>query len=90
MPQSDRSRPLDGAGGMYTWMRQVLAHEPGNGLYRKRPGMIEPVFADEKYNRAIDRFQRRGRAAALSEWRIVNATHNLLKLHRHRISLATG
>ena len=61
-------------GGMYTWMRQVLAHEPGNGLYRKRPGMIEPVFADEKYNRAIDRFQRRGRAAALSEWRLVNAT----------------
>ena len=77
-------------GGMYTWMRQVLAHEPGNGLYRRRPGMIEPVFADEKYNRGIDRFQRRGRAAALSEWRLINTTHNLLKLHRHRISPATG
>jgi transposase len=77
-------------GGMYTWMRQVLAHEPGNGLYRKRPGMIEPVFADEKFNRGIDRFQRRGRAAALSEWRLINATHNLLKLHRHRISPTTG
>ena len=48
-------------GGMYTWMRQVLANEPGNGLYRRRPGMIEPVFADEKYNRGINRFQRRGR-----------------------------
>ena len=78
------------SGGMYRWMRQVLAHEPGNGLYRRRPGMIEPVFADQKYNRGVDRFQRRGRAAALSEWRLVNATHNLLKLHRHRISPATG
>lgn len=78
------------SGGMYSWMRQVLAHEPGNGLYRRRPGIIEPVFADEKYNRGIDRFQRRGRAAALSEWRLVNATHNLLKLHRHRHSPATG
>jgi hypothetical protein len=38
------------AGGMYTWMRRVLAHEPGNGLYRKLPGMIEPVFAPHRRN----------------------------------------
>lgn len=93
VPPDSRSR--DGArvgwtGGMYSWMRQVLDHEPGNTLYRKRPGMIEPVFGDEKFNRGIDRFQRRGRTAALSEWRLVNTTHNLLKLHRHRISPATG
>jgi Transposase DDE domain len=75
---------------MYAWMRQVLTHQPGKGPYRKRPGMIEPVFADQKYNRGINRFQRRGRSAALSEWRVVAATHNLLKLHRHRIALATG
>lgn len=77
-------------GGMYAWMRLVLSNEPGRGLYRKRPAMIEPVFADEKYNRGIDRFQRRGRAAVHSEWRLINATHNLLKLHRHRIAPATG
>ena len=93
VPPDSRNRkgPRAGwTGGMYSWMRQVLSHEPGNGLYRKRPGMIEPVFADEKFNRGIDRFQRRGEAAALSEWRLINATHNLLKLHRHRISPATG
>ena len=45
--------------------------------------MIEPVFADTKFNRRIDRFQRRGRAAARSEWRLITATHNLLKLWRH-------
>jgi transposase len=93
VPPDSRNRKGERAGwtgGMYSWMRQVLAHEPGNGLYRKRPGMIEPVFADEKFNRGIDRFQRRGQAAALSEWRLINATHNLLKLHRHRISPATG
>jgi transposase len=70
-------------GGAYAWMRTVLAHEPGRGLYRRRPGMIEPVFADEKHNRKIDRFQRRGRAAVSSEWRLINATHNLLKLVCH-------
>ena len=86
VPPDSRNRKGERAGwsgGMYSWMRQVLSHEPGKGLYRKRPGMIEPVFADEKFNRGVDRFQRRGEAAALSEWRFVNATHNLLKLHRH-------
>ena len=77
-------------GGAYAWMRTVLAHEPGRGLYNQRSVMIEPVFADEKYNRRIDRFQRRGRAAVSSEWRLINATHNLLKLHRHRLAAATG
>ena len=45
--------------------------------------MIEPVFGQTKHNRGIDRFQRRGRAAVRSEWRLITATHNLLKLHRH-------
>ena len=43
--------------------------------------MIEPVFGDIKFNRKLDRFQRRGRAACRSEWRLIAATHNLLKLH---------
>ncbi|HWY89230.1 MAG TPA: transposase [Solirubrobacteraceae bacterium] len=46
--------------------------------------MIEPVFAYIKHNRRADRFQRRGRAACRSEWRLITATHNLLKLHRHQ------
>jgi hypothetical protein len=49
---------------------------------------VEPVFAQIKFNRRINRFQRRGRAAALSEWRLVAATHNLLKLHNHWTSPA--
>jgi hypothetical protein len=44
--------------------------------------MIEPVFGDTKFNRKIDRFQRRGRAACHSEWRLITATHNLLKVWR--------
>jgi hypothetical protein len=48
--------------------------------------MIEPVFADTKFNRRIDRFQRRGRAAWRSEWRLITATHNLLKLWRYQMA----
>ncbi|MCW3047888.1 MAG: transposase, partial [Solirubrobacterales bacterium] len=74
-------------GGLYAFMRRVLATPTGAELYRKRKAMIEPVFGHTKFNRKIDRFQRRGRAACRSEWRLITATHNLLKLHT---TLATG
>jgi transposase len=73
-------------GGAYAHMRRVLETDLGGGLYRKRKAMIEPVFANTKFNRRIDRFQRRGRSAARSEWRLITATHNLLKLHKHRLA----
>jgi transposase len=73
-------------GGRYSWMRRVLASERGSRLYRRRSPTIEPVFAQIKFNRKIDRFQRRGLSAVRSEWRLAAATHNLLKLHSHRIA----
>ena len=77
-------------GGAYAFMRRVLETDHGGGLYRKRQGMIEPVFADTKFNRRIDRFQRRGRSACRSEWRLITATHNLLKLYRHQMAPAAA
>lgn len=47
--------------------------------------MIEP---DTKFNRGCNRFLRRGRAACRSEWRLIKATSNLLKLHRHSLRAA--
>jgi transposase len=64
-------------GGLYAFMRRVLATEHGGGLYRQRQPMIEPVFGQTKHNRGLDRFQRRGRAAVRTEWRLITATHNL-------------
>jgi hypothetical protein len=73
-------------GGLYAFMRRVLATDLGAGLYGKRRVMIEPVFGDVKFNRRIDRFQRRGRSACRSEWRLIAATHNLLKLRAHQMA----
>ena len=73
-------------GGRYTAMREVLATDYAGGLYRRRKVMVEPVFAQTKHNRRINQFQRRGRSAARSEWRLITATHNLLKLHKHQIA----
>ncbi len=43
-------------GGLYTFMRRVLARERGGELYAERQSMIESIFADTKFNRRIDRF----------------------------------
>jgi transposase len=75
-------------GGHYDFMRRVLATDRGGSLYRRRQPMIEPVFAQMKFNRGLDRFRRRGRGAVRSEWRLITATHNLLKLHRHALTAA--
>ena len=72
--------------GFYQQMRDKLATDHGRELYALRKITIEPVFGQIKYNRHIQQFMRRGRAAALSEWRLVTATHNLLKLHNHWIT----
>lgn len=70
-------------------MRRVLANPRGHELYRQRPITIEPVFGQIKFNRTIKRFQRRGRTACRSEWRLIAPTHNVLKLHTHRLCAAT-
>ena len=73
-------------GGLYAFMRRVLQTDHGKDLYRKRKATIEPVFGQIKFNRGFDRFKRRGRSACRSEWRLFGASHNLLKLHNHRIA----
>lgn len=63
-------------------MQRVITSPHGAALYRRRQQMIEPIFAQTKVTRRADRFQRRGLAACRSEWRLIAATHNLLKLYR--------
>jgi transposase len=69
-------------------MRERLRSEDGARLYAQRMSMIEPIFGQTKHNRKIDRFQRRGLPAVRSEWRLITATHNLLKLWRHTPAVA--
>ena len=68
--------------------RQALDLLGVGDLYSRRKWMVEPVFAQIKANRGIGRFKRRGRAAARSEWRLIAATHNLLKLYRSGLAPA--
>jgi len=89
-PDADRRKePRPGRrGGLYDFTRRVLATDSGKTLYLKCQGMVEPVFGQIKHNRRADRFLRRGLSAVRSDWRLLTATHNLLKLHRHRLATA--
>lgn len=63
-------------------MTQTLESEEVKRRYRRRGALVEPVFGNVKSNRGCDRFSRRGKVAARSEWRLFAATHNLLRLWR--------
>ena len=87
----NRSGPRPGwTSGRPAFMRTVLSSELGHELYRKRKQMIEPVFAHTKHNRGVRQFHRRGLRAVRTEWRLLMATHNLTKLHRHQIATAAA
>ena len=89
-PDADRRKePRPGRrGGIYDFVRRVLATDSGKELYLRRQGIVEPVFGQVKSNRGANRFLRRGRSAVRAEWRLLTATHNLLKLHRHTLAAA--
>jgi hypothetical protein len=89
-PDADsRKEPRPGRrGGLYDFARRILQTDWGNQLYLRRQGSVESVFGQIKENRGVRRFQRRGRLAVLAEWRLLTATHNLRKLHQHRLAAA--
>jgi len=79
---SKRSIGKNRKGPRYDFMRRVIATNRGRGLYSQRKHVIEPIFGQIKHNRHISRFQRRGITACRSEWRLIAASHNILKLWR--------
>ena len=63
-------------------MERKLLTKRGAALYKKRAQTVEPVFGQIKDTRRLDGFCRRGELACESEWAVICATHNLLKLFR--------
>lgn len=63
-------------------MDRKLATKRGRQLYRKRSGMIEPVFGQIKHNRNQRTFLLRGLDGVNLEWKLWCTTHNLLKMFR--------
>jgi len=87
-PVRTKARKLSPKQGPHAERIDRLLDTPeGKALYIRRQHMIEPVFANTKFNRGIRRFSRRGLAACRAEWRLIAATHNLIKLYRAQIAI---
>jgi len=63
-------------------MDRLLETPEGSALYGRRKQIVEPVFAQIKHLHGLNRLSRRGLAACGAEWKLIAATHNLLKLYR--------
>jgi transposase len=67
-------------------MDAKLADPDNANTYRKRGHSIEPVFGNIKANLGYRQFRLRSLPAVNSEWRLICAAHNLLKLRHTRLA----
>ena len=81
--------PLPQAAFDVVHARNLLMHLPARlDALRRLVAAVRPGGWLAVCEPDSDRFQRRGRSAPSSECRLLNATQNLLKLHRHQLALA--
>jgi hypothetical protein len=71
-------------------MARKLRTKKGRQKYAQRKGIIEPIFGQMKQVLGFRQFSLRGLAAMRSEWRLMCAVHNLLKLWRHTQAAVAG
>ncbi len=71
-------------------MARKLRTKDGREKYARRKAIIEPIFGQVKQVLGFRQFSLRGLAAMRSEWRLMCAVHNLLKLWRHTRAAVAG
>jgi transposase len=67
-------------------MARKLRSKTGAAIYAQRKAIVEPVNGQIKEARGLRSFLLRGIEKVDAEWHLIAATHNLLKLFRHRRS----
>jgi transposase len=66
--------------GVAERMREKLRTVEGGAVYKMRKAVVEPVFGQIKEARGFRKFLLRGLEKVQAEWKLICATHNLLKL----------
>ena len=89
IPPVPRGRIPDGLTAKQRMARK-LRTKKGREAYAQRKGIIEPIFGQLKQVLGFRQFALRGLTAMRSEWRLMCAVHNLLKLWRHTQAAVAG
>lgn len=58
-------------------LREVMQHPNAQKVFRKRQGMVEPVFSSLRLGQALNRFRRRGLKGIKREFALHVLAHNL-------------
>jgi transposase len=64
-------------------MKRRIDSAEGRRLYGRRIAIVEPVFANLRHNKRLDRFTLRGRKKVDTQWKLYCLVHNIEKLARH-------
>lgn len=71
---------VDGRGVHTQRMRGRIDSEAGRAQYAQRFATVEPVFANLRHNKQLDRFTLRSRAKVDAQWKLFCLVHNIEKL----------
>jgi transposase len=63
-------------------MRRAIDSPHGRGLYSRRIATVEPVFANIRHNKRMNRFTLRGQAKVSTQWQLYCLVHNIEKIAR--------
>ncbi len=63
-------------------MRQAIDSPRGRQLYSQRIGTVEPVFANLRHNKRLNRLNYRGQTKVKTQWSLYCMVHNIEKLSK--------
>ena len=64
-------------------MKQRIDSAQGRALHGRRFATVEPVFANLRHNKQLNRFTLRGQAKVDGQWKLFALVHNIEKLAHH-------
>jgi Transposase DDE domain len=64
-------------------MKQAIDSERGRLLYSQRVGTVEPVFANVRHHKSMNRFTVRGKTRVTAWWRLYCLVQNIEKIAQH-------
>ena len=64
-------------------MKHAIDSPRGRALHARRIAIVEPVFANLRHNKRLDRFTLRGQPKVNTQWTLYCLVHNIEKLARH-------
>jgi hypothetical protein len=64
-------------------MKQAIDSPEGRARYAQRMATVEPVFANLRHNKQLNRFTLRGQRKVDAQWKLYCLVHNIEKLAHH-------